>query len=164
MGSQTLVLPLPCWSVSLIYCFFGHFPTHRELREDRDHVWLTFGSEAPSAGLDTGRCSGTKWMNCVAQEASFWSNSNSILLTYVVLSGAVLGESWYFQALIVGLQKPRPASPLFPYSNVCADLHLTIACGHPLPVVWDEDHSLVCALTNIWLFMELSRGPGKLGL
>ena len=100
-------------------------------------------------------------MNCVAQEASFWSNTNSILLTYVLLSGAVLGESWYFQALIVGLQKPGPASPLFPYSNVCADLHLTIAHEHPLPVVWDEDHSLVCALTSIWLFMELSRGKGK---
>lgn len=26
----------------------------------------------------------------------------------------------------------------------------------------DDGHRLVCALTNIWLFMELSRGTGKL--
>lgn len=105
-------------------------------------------------------------MSSAAQEASFWSCTDSVLcsITYIVLlSRAVLGESWFFQALTVALQKPVPANPfiaLFKHLSKLASKH----CSLSFLSLWseDDDRSLVWALTSIWLFVELPRGTGKL--
>lgn len=105
-------------------------------------------------------------MNSAAQEASSWSCTNGVLCNVtdiVLLSGAVLGESWYFQALRVGFQKPVPANPfiaLFKHLSKFASEH----CSLSILFLWrgDHDRSLVWALTSIWLCVELPRETGKL--
>lgn len=70
---HSLFLLLSRCSVSRVDSLSVSLPLDCELPEFKDHVWLISGSQAPSTGLGTGKMLRDRWMNSVAQGASFWS-------------------------------------------------------------------------------------------